>query len=131
MLAGGQAVDDPAVKELEAIEQRLASTWQKGDCDGWSSMIAPEWSVIHLDGTVLTRVQALEMCRQPQVRMETFTIDQVSVRRFDNAAVVTGRTTIVTAGPDSQTLRLRFTDVFIRRNGTWKAVASQATRMSQ
>jgi hypothetical protein len=130
VLAMGQGTQDTVVRELNAIEQRLATTWKNGDCDAWGSMIAAEWSVIHMDGTVITREQALKMCRQPEVQVEAFTIDDVGVRAFDNAAVVTGRTTVTTAGPKPETVRLRFTDVFVRREGTWKVVASQATRIT-
>ena len=116
-----------AVAELTQIEQRLGSTWKQGDCAGWSAMIAPEWSVIHVTGEILTRAQVLEMCRKPPVPIEAFTIDDVSVRVFGDAAVVTGRTTVAAGGASPVTVKLRFTDVFIRRSGRWLAVASQAT----
>ena len=116
-----------AVAELTQIEQRLASTWKQGDCAGWSAMIAPEWSVIHVTGETLTRAQVLEMCRKPPVPIEAFTIDDVNVRVFGDAAVVTGRTTVAAGGASPVTVKLRFTDVFIRRSGRWLAVASQAT----
>jgi ketosteroid isomerase-like protein len=86
-----------------------------------------EWSVIHVTGEMLTRAQALEMCRKPPVPIESFTIDDVSVRVFGDAAVVTGRTTVAVGGASPLTVKLRFTDVFIRRSGHWLAVASQAT----
>jgi hypothetical protein len=128
MMAGQPNTSD-AVRELTAIEQRLASTWKRGDCEGWGAMIAPEWSVTHITGEIMTRAQALEMCHKPPVSIETFTIDDVSVRVFGDAAVVTGRTTVAVAGANPATVKLRFTDVFIRRSGRWLAVASQATEI--
>ncbi len=115
--------------DLEQIEQDLAATWKKGDCAGWGARIAPEWSVIHVDGNVMTRAEALTRCEARDVPIETATIDEVSVRAFGDAAVVTGRTTMTTGGAQPVTVRLRFTDVFIRRGGRWQAVASQATRL--
>ena len=120
-----------SVEELKQIEQRLASTWKQGDCAGWGAMIAPEWSVIHLTGETLPRPQVLEMCRKPPATIETFTIDDVFVRVFGDAAVVTGRTTVTVGGASPVTVKLRFTDVFIRRSGRWLAVASQATAIAQ
>jgi ketosteroid isomerase-like protein len=116
-----------SVEELKQIEQRLASTWKQGDCAAWSAMIAPEWSVIHVTGETLTRAQVIEMCRKPSVPIEALTIDDVSVRVFGDAAVVTGRTTVAAGGASPVTVTLRFTDVFIRRSGRWLAVASHAT----
>jgi hypothetical protein len=126
----GQVDRDAAVtRELTRIEQQLATSWKNGDCDGWGALVDREWSVIHITGTVMTKAQALQMCRAPEARIDTFTIDDLSVRVFENAAVVTGRTTVSMGGAKTETVRLRFTDVFIRRGGRWQIVASHATRL--
>ncbi len=127
-----QVTNAPAdvVRELEHIEQRLGSTYQKGDCDGWASMLAPEWSVTHVNGQVITRDQGIETCKAPRPPIQDFTIDDVSVRAYGDAAVVTGRTRASTAANPPQSITLRFTDVFIRRDGRWLVVASQATQIS-
>ncbi|MGB2713784.1 MAG: nuclear transport factor 2 family protein [Vicinamibacterales bacterium] len=123
----GQATDDAAVtRELKQMEQQLASSWKNGDCDRWGAIIAPEWSVIHITGTVIKKDEALQMCRQPQVRIETLSIDELTVRVFGNAAVATGRTLVTTSGANAESVTLR---VFIRRGGRWQIVASQATRL--
>jgi hypothetical protein len=116
-----------AVVQLTQIEQRLGSTWKQGDCTAWGAMIAPEWSVIHITGETITRAEALEMCKAPPTPIEAFAIDDLSVRVFGNAAVVTGRTTVTTGGTSPVTVKLRFTDVFILRSGRWLVVASHAT----
>src|SRR5437764_379182 len=79
-LAAQSAGDAAAVvKELEQIEQQLAATWKKGDCDGWGRIVAPEWSVIHIDANTLTRAQALQMCRSGEPPIDELTIGDVSV----------------------------------------------------
>ena len=45
----------------------------------------------------------------------------------DSTAVVTGRTVVTTSAATPQTVRLRFTDVFVRRTGRWLIVASHGT----
>lgn len=117
------------VKDLERLEQDLASTWKKGDCAAWGAMLAPEWSVIHINGAVITRAQALEMCRGPRPPIDVLTVDELSVRAYGDAAVVTGRTTIKTGGTEPASMMLRFTDVFVRRDERWLVVASHATRL--
>ena len=119
------------VKELEQIEQRLGSTYQKADCDGWGAMLAPEWSVIYVTGQVITRAQAIETCKAPRPPIDSFTMDEMFVRAFGDAAVVTGRTRATAGGSTPQSITLRFTDVFIRRDGKWLVVASQATQVRQ
>jgi hypothetical protein len=124
----GQGSDARVVTDLEEFEQRLAVTWQQGDCEAWGALLAPGWSVIHITGDVITKEQALQMCRAPRPAPAVMKIDDVSVRVFGDAAVVTGRTTGGTAGQPAA-LVLRFTDVFVRSAGRWLVVASQATRL--
>ena len=129
-LALGQTAGSPAVvQDLERIEQQLAVTWKKADCSAWGAMLAPEWSVIHVTGAVITKAEALRMCQAPRPPIELLRVDDLSVRAFEGAAVVTGRTTMTTGGANAGTITLRFTDVFIRRDGRWQAVASHATRI--
>jgi ketosteroid isomerase-like protein len=85
--------------------------------------------VIHITGAVITRAEALEMCKAPRAPIEMLKIDELSVRAFGDAAVVTGRTAMRTGGSKPETVTLRFTDVFIRRAGRWQVVASHATQL--
>jgi uncharacterized damage-inducible protein DinB len=116
-------------RELTRFEARLAETWKKGDCAAYGAMLAPEWSVIHVTGEVLTRAQVLDLCKAASVPIASFEIADLHVRIYGTTAVVTGRTTVITGGATPATVRLRFTDVFVRSSGAWKVVASQATQL--
>src|SRR5215467_5206492 len=113
-----QATQDPAVvQQLEAIEAQLASTWKNHDCDGWSALLADDWSVTHIDAQVISKREALDMCRNgPSV---SATVDQLTVRAYGDTAIVTGRTHANVTGDAPQIVALRFTDVFVRRDGQW------------
>ena len=121
-----QATGDPAVtRQLEAIEEQLASEWKNRDCAGWGALLADDWSVTHIDAQVITKPQALEMCRSgPPV---TSTVDQLTIRSYGGTAIVTGRTRATVGGPEPQMVTLRFTDVFVRGVGRWIMIASHAT----
>src|SRR5262245_14682014 len=101
-------------KELEAIEQQLAATWKTGDCAGWGALLAPEWSVIHINATVITKAEAVEMCKAPRPPLEMHKVDELTFRIYADSAVVTGRTTVRTGGASPTTISLRFTDVLVR-----------------
>lgn len=129
-IAALQPIESAATThELEAFEQRLAETWKAGDCAGWGAMLAPEWSVIHITGRIISKAEALEGCKSPHAPIDSQKIDEIVVRPYGDSAVVTGRTTVVTGGASPATVSLRFTDVFERRNGRWLVVASHATRL--
>jgi len=125
----GQSSAAPDVaRDLMAIEERLRTTWQH-DCDGWGALLAPDWSVTHITGAIITKAEALQMCRTPGAPIETTNVDNLAVRAYGDAAVVKGRTTATTRGPNTQTVTLRFTDFFVKRDGRWLVVASHATRL--
>ena len=124
-----QADAGAVTRELTRIEQQLATTYKKGDCAAWAAMLSPDWSVTHITGEVITRAQAMATCKSGNTPLASVEIDDLAVRVFGDAAVVTGRTTATTAGTSPVTVRLRFTDVFVRRSGKWLVVASHATRL--
>ena len=126
--ARAQSPDAAATtRELTDIVARLGAAYKSGDCDGWGALLAPDWSVTHISGQVIAREEAMRSCKMPEVKIDTMASDDLSVRAYGDAAVVTGRTTASAGG---QTVVLRFTDVFVRRDGKWLAVASQATRVA-
>src|SRR5438874_4929850 len=79
-----QSTADPAiVRQLETLEEQLASTWKNRDCAGWGGLLADDWTVTHINAQVITKAQALEMCRTgPAV---TSSVDQIAVRRGINS----------------------------------------------
>jgi hypothetical protein len=66
------------------------------------------------------------------VHLDTNMVDDVTVMLFGTTAVVRGRTVVsgsLNGTPVSA--RIRFTDVFIKRDGRWQAVASHASTLAQ
>ena len=123
--------DSATLRELQDIEQRLAETYKAGDCDAWGALLAPEWSLIHITGAVIPKTEALRICRDERPAFKDLRYDDLSIRLFGDSAIVTGKTTAITAGSNSISIVLRFTDVFVRRDGRWQVVASHATRLAQ
>ena len=113
------------VHELEEIEDRLATTYRKHDCEGWGALLGDEWQVTHLSGQVITKKEALEMCRTAPEVVQRY--EDLSVRSYGTMAIVTAINNASLASNPSQVIRLRFTDVFIRRNDRWIIVMSHAT----
>lgn len=103
--------------------------WAARDRATIERLIAPDWSVTHVEGQRLTRPEVFRMMFETDANeMEPSTVDEIDVRVFGDAAVVTGRTHA--RGSQSGVpfdLTLRFTDVFVRRGDQWQAVASHAT----
>jgi ketosteroid isomerase-like protein len=115
-------------EQLNALEQRLVRAWVEHDRAVVVELLSDDWKVIDPGGRVLTKAQVLEEFDTGARKLESGTIDEVEVRDFDDFAVVTGRTTATGSYEgNAVSVKLRFTDVFVRRGGAWQVVASQAT----
>ena len=121
--------DATDVIRLREIQQDLAAAWIARDRATIERLIAPDWAVTHVAGQRITRAEVFrDMLESDETQMTSSDVDEVEVRVFGDAAVVTGRNHA--QGMQSGTpfdVRLRFTDVFVRRDGEWQAVASHAT----
>ena len=118
--------------ELNQIQQRLIAAWVTKDRETINALLADDWIVTDPGGRVLTKAQVLAELDSGERKLESGTIDEVNVRLFGDVAVVTGRTAATGSYQgNSVSVKLRFTDVFVKRSGSWEAVASQATLIAQ
>ena len=89
---------------------------------------AADFVAIGLDGTPSTRDEDLEAISSPYLEIKSLAVDDVDVRVYGDAAVVTGRAQAAGTFESADISgAFRFMNVFVRRNGSWVAVASQAT----
>lgn len=124
------AVPQPTtdVEELHEMQQRIRRALLGGHREDYAAMLAPEWRVTHVDGQVITKEEVLErMFGAEPSPLADLTVDDLEVRLFGDAAVVTGRTTA--HGRDGSRAVLRFSDFVVKRQGRWMVVASHATRL--
>ena len=123
--------DTEDMARLQQIQHELAAAWAARDRPTIERLIAPDWTVTHIEGQRLTRADVFQMMFGSDVtQAEPSMVDEVDVRVFGDAAVVTGRTHARgTQAGVPYDITLRFTDVFVRRDGRWQAVASHATEV--
>jgi ketosteroid isomerase-like protein len=118
--------------ELNQIQQRLIKAWVSKDRATINSILADDWVVTDPGGRVLTKAQVMVEFDSGERQLESGAIDEVKVRLFGDVAVVTGRTAATGSYQGNRvSVKMRFSDVFVKRNGRWYAVASQATLIAQ
>jgi ketosteroid isomerase-like protein len=124
-----QPAEGDSVRQLTELQQQLARAWVAGDRAAIERIIAPEWTVTGPDGGISTRADVLRDVFETRThRIGSLTVDDVRVRVFGDAAVVTGRTRgRGESGHTPYDVEIRFTDMFVRRDGRWQAVASHAS----
>jgi ketosteroid isomerase-like protein len=125
--------DTADVARLREIQQELATAWVARDRATIEWLIASDWSVTHVAGQRITREEVFrDLLESHATQMTAADVDEIEVRVFGDAAVVTGRTHAQgTRSGVPFDLWLRFTDVFVRRGDRWQAVASHACQIAE
>ena len=124
-----EAGESASVKAIIASERDL-TRGVEGAFELLERLYSPEFTLITANGEVRTKEQRLSMLRAGQVRNLSRATEDVHVRVYGDAAIVTGvnRLDVVIGGArreDSQ----RFVHVWVRRGDLWQLVVHQATRV--
>jgi len=117
-------------QEIRALEKRWNEARVRADVAALDTLLAAEWTVTHGDGTVDTKAQYLADLRSGDRKFFG------DVKQDDFTVRVHGDTAIVAGISDSKVEYkgtagggpLRFTRVYLKRDGRWQMVVSHATR---
>jgi ketosteroid isomerase-like protein len=117
-------------QELLALETAWDDAVVSKDTTALDRIIADDFVMIGADGTVSDRRQLIAGIADPQLQIEPFQTEDVRVRIYGNVAVLTGRYSQRGRwkGQAYETAA-RYTDVYVRSGGRWRAVSAQATRI--
>jgi ketosteroid isomerase-like protein len=130
-----QHASGTSVKSIETTLIQIERDWGdallKADVAAWSRCLGDDWILTTSDGMLVTKPMALADLKEGALRIESFQLDDVKVRVYGAAAVVTGLITEKSKFRDKDTSGVRrFTDVFVKRDGRWQAVASHESDVS-
>jgi ketosteroid isomerase-like protein len=115
--------DDRAI--LEQLNRDYIASVQNSDVRRFDEILADEFYCSNPDGSLVDRREFLLQTACP-VTISGLEASDVKIRRFGDVAIIHARTTYKTA--DGQAKSGRYTDVWARRNGEWRAVSAHVTR---
>jgi len=120
-----------AEQELLALEQAWAGAVQQRDTAKIDQIQAGEYMFTDPAGQLWTKSRELDTLKSGALAITSFVLSEQQVRLYENTAVVAQRITWTGAfnGSDISGPQ-RMTDVFVKRDGRWQCVTSQATRIS-
>lgn len=128
---------NPAAIEAAVLklEREWASAVQTRNADAFRRIEADDIVLTYPDGTTGTKADDLRDLESGALSVESYELVEAKVKVLNaDTAVVTGRSVMkngVYKRPNAKPINIsgeyRFTDVFVRRNGVWQVVASQAT----
>jgi ketosteroid isomerase-like protein len=116
--------------ELKQIENDWVAAAKAKNADKLGDILADGWVGYGWDGQRNDKAKALADLKTPGNSLDSIELGPMTVRVFGNTAVVTGSDTekSMEKGKDTSG-KYVWTDVFVKQNGKWKAVASQSTKL--
>jgi len=116
-------------QRLRALNAEWLDAYRTGEGAALERILAPEFITTMPSGARRTRAEVIRDATAPGGQVAAISWDQLEVRVFGGAAVVTGRATFTTTAADGPvTRRTLYTDVYVRRGGDWVAVAAHVSR---
>jgi hypothetical protein len=124
--SGSAAADAPA---LEADRARFDAQ-VKGDVAALDRLLGSDLTYVHSSGALETKDVFLGGIKSGKYKYKAITAEDVAVRSYGDSAVLGGKATIDVAadGKDIHVV-VRYTDVWVKRDGRWQMVAWHSTRL--
>ena len=119
--------DVDAVRKLEM--SRLAAGLRK-DVNAVAAATADDYMQIDPDGVVLDKAATIDRIKSSYAQLTANPVDEMTIRIYGDTAILTGRATPhgILNGKEFNDA-IRYTRVYVRRDGTWQVVLFQQTRV--
>ncbi len=124
----------PATPEdsVRAVEAARGQALLAADTVALSRMVAPDFTEVSRLGTLRTRADNIRDIASGQLKLTSVRYDSLTVRIYGDVAVLQGiADNTGTFHGFPFTGKIRYTRVFVRRDGRWQAVTMQQTAMQQ
>ena len=122
----GISVED----EIRQVEIEWGEAFERRDMATLDRLMADEYIVTDPLGNVRDKAESLSAIQSNEVFFESTNSDNVHVRINGDTAVVTGRSTFRGRYKGwSMAGQYQYTDVLVKRSGSWKAVSSHITAL--
>jgi len=111
---------------LRELNDAYLESVKMGDVERFREILADDFLCSAADGTVLDKTEFLEVTSGPR-SLRHLSADDVRIRLFGDVAIIHAATYYETmAGANG---RGRYTDIWSKRGGAWRAVAAHVTRL--
>jgi ketosteroid isomerase-like protein len=124
MLADLDDLND--LNTLDGLNRAYIDSVLNGDVARFEQLLADDFLCTNPDGSLIDRAAFLRQTAAPR-SLTALRADDVRVRVFGPVAIIHGRTAFETV--DGRHGSGRYTDVWEKRGGEWRAVAAHVTRL--
>jgi ketosteroid isomerase-like protein len=113
------------IDTLLALNCDYIHSVQNGDVRRFEEILAEDFRCSNPDGSLIDRAGFLAQTARP-VTIRGLMAEDVQVRLFGDVAIIHARTRYTTA--EGEHRQGRYTDVWARQGGRWRAVSAHVTR---
>jgi ketosteroid isomerase-like protein len=110
---------------LEALNRDYIDSVQGCDVGRFDEILAEDFYCSNPDGSMVDRKAFLEQTARP-IAIRNLAARDVKIRLLGDVAIIHARTTYTL--PDGGEGAGRYTDIWARQGGSWRAVAAHVTR---
>ena len=115
-------------QEVKAAEDARRAAVLRGDKIALDRLMADDYMVITIAGTVANKAEELALYENDQRRTESWDAQNVRIRVYGEAAVVTGLASVTdNLRGQARRIRFRYMHVWVKRDRRWRIVSRQAT----
>jgi hypothetical protein len=119
-----------AEQEVLAVQNRLNEALVKSDVATLDKLIGADTNVVSANGQASTKADVLDGFRSGKIKYQQIENLDAKVRIYGNVAVVNSTQNIMgQALGNDMSGRYRVTQMFVKRDGRWRAVQRQVTRI--
>lgn len=98
--------------------------------DALDTLLDDELDYVHSGGDLQSRKQFIDMIRNKTIVYESIAPSEVRVRVYDGLALAMGRSAMrVRTATGVSSFEIRFTEVYVRREGHWLLTAWESTSL--
>ena len=116
--------EQETVNLIRDLNAGYGRAFLNSDTAWYDTMLADDFQCITSAGTCLNKQEFLQRAAQPR-SLEDFRFEEVDIRIFGDVAIIHALNPYTSA--NGQSGASRYTDIWAKRNGTWKAVSAQIT----
>jgi hypothetical protein len=117
--------------EVRRMDSELAVATWTADALWFDRNLSDDYSLTTPTGSTRTKRDVINELATPGLKMDPFDPMEVEVRLYGDAAVVTGRMLQrFLLGRVRYANDLRYTDVYVRRKGTWVLVSGHTSNVA-
>jgi hypothetical protein len=120
-----------AESEVRLAERQRFDAMTNQDVAALDTLLDGELDYVHTGGNLESRKQFIDAIRNRTLVYESIAPSDVRVRVYDGLALAIGRSQMrVRTASGVSTFEIRFTEVYVRKEGRWLLTAWEATRLT-